>query len=253
MPELPQDSREYLRGVARTTVAVTTLILAAWFAALLHSSFRPSPGIALLLLAVGGALFAVMDWPHRIMLLGLLAAGVIFFDAFERTPAAEPLAVGAFLRWQGVKALGSNCASLLAHALDLATKAVFLQALGALGILSWFAGQNRRRVISDSPQRKSLGRLAFAGLIAAAAGTLWLETDFQYLFFALLIGAQALFAVVTGRWLTALLTVAFCGALAFHAALGPVNGLRVYPTYDLLLILAFVALVSERPPTADPA
>ena len=91
-----------------------------------------------------------------------------------------------------------------------------------------------------------------AAVIVAAAAVLCLDTGFRVPIFAVLIGALGLHAILTGRRLTAMLVVAFCGALVFHAALGLVDGLRIYTGYEVLLVAAFVMAVSEKPHTASP-
>jgi hypothetical protein len=292
MPEMPRNLREYLRGPARAAIVVTILILVCWFIVLLHSTSQGVPNAALppawivLFLVLCSTLFAASEWPHRVGLLGVVAAGVIFFNELIRPQGSAalrtgfwPITIGLAVIWianrlrggkwltpalltgcflgagfvcmmmgKGVSRGGaglfaSHCASVISHGLDLANNDVFLQALGALAVVGWLAGQNAAGTPAGPGPP---GRGQCVALSAAAA--LFLYTNFQPLIFAFLIGALALYALITGRRLTAMLIAAFGGAMMFHAALGLADESGVSPGYEILLIAAFVTAVSEKPP-----
>jgi len=271
MVEAQRHPREYLRGVARVTTVVAAFILACWLGVLLRPTVALT-GISVFLILFC-ALFAVSGWPHRVGLLGILAVGVIFFDELIQ-PLLAPSLIGYGLRKnsdiaadavrtllqfkfllgaQGARIFCSNCSTVISRALDLVTNDVFVQALGGLAVLSWLAGHDQGRAQPGSVTRRLGRRLSLAGLVISAAATLYFDTDLRLVSFAFLIGTMALSAILTGRRATALLIIAFCGAAAFHAALGLTGGLRLSKAYELFLLAAFVAGVSERPWPGDKA
>jgi len=148
---------------------------------------------------------------------------------------------------EGADIVCDRCASVLEQIVNLAASGSFIAALAALTVLGWFAG----RVATTRSERQPFGpwarKAVFALPIAAGVGTVFTAGESQLLIFACFVGTLALAAWATGRQLTAALAVAFCGALAFHAAIGLTGGGRVIGSYEIFLVAAIAAAVTERP------
>jgi hypothetical protein len=146
----------------------------------------------------------------------------------------------------GMRIFWANCRLVIGQAVDLATQDTFLQTLPVLAIAGWLAGRSQEPSSASSAGSKWTKGVILAVLAILAIGTIYLDTDSRAWVFVALVTSLALYAIVTGRRLTAMLTVAFCAALAFHAALGLVAGPRVTPGYEILILAALVAAVAER-------
>jgi len=149
----------------------------------------------------------------------------------------------------GIRIFLNNCGLVMSQAARLATSTVFLATLAALAILGQLAGRGGKPASSLPGAGKAKATVLWAIAIAAAV-MLRPETKFGLLIFAALVGASVLYGILTGRRLAAMLAVAFCATLAFHAALGLVNGQRLYASYEFLLFASLAAAVCERPHTS---
>ncbi len=147
----------------------------------------------------------------------------------------------------GRKVFLANCGSVINQTANLMVNYAFLLMLGALALLGWLAGRTEEPWSASRPAWRWAKWLTAAAAVTAAVATIYIDTEPRMIWFTVLLVALASNAVVTGRRLTAMLIVAFCAALALHAALGLAGGARVMMSYEILLFAAMASAVTERP------
>jgi hypothetical protein len=147
---------------------------------------------------------------------------------------------------EGRKIFLSNCGSVISQTADLMINRWFLLMLATLALVGWLAGQSTELTPSPSPSWRWAKRLTAAGAIIAAGAMLCVDPATRVFLFTAFVAALGLHALLTGRRLTAMLIVAFYGALALHAALGLLGGARLIVSYEILLVAAMASAVTER-------
>ena len=155
---------------------------------------------------------------------------------------------------EGAEIVAEKCASVLNGIIALVLTPAFLAGIAGLAAWGWVLRRIEPPTPSGSALRQRWGRLSL-GLIIVTTGALFVigATFPRLLLFTALLLALALYAAFTGRRLAALLTVAFCSGLAFHAALGLNGGQRVVGNYEIFLFAAFAAAAVESPRSAPPS
>jgi hypothetical protein len=159
--------------------------------------------------------------------------------------------LGLLFSAEGVNIVAEKSASVLNTVAGLTTNRLFLLGLTALAGLGWLLRSGSTAPVPSSA-RKWMGRAAFTCIALAAAALLFARANIPVVPVLILTIGLLVHAACTGRRLTALLTLAFCAGLAFHASLGLNGGQRVIGNYEILFLAALVAAVAETPFAPEP-